>query len=84
MEEVERAGLRSAVLSLPPTPIFDFDQLRLAGSVASLAEADVAGQGFEDSAVGPGSRSSPGNTMQAVHPGRRVDLRVIYLGDAIN
>jgi len=25
-----------------------------------------------------------GKAMQAVHPGRRVDLRVIYLGDAIN
>jgi len=44
VEEVERAGLRSAEVSIPATPIFDFEELRLFGPVSSQVDADIAGR----------------------------------------
>ena len=46
VEEVERAGLRSAEVSIPAIPIFDFEALALAGDVG-VGTTDDAGRAFK-------------------------------------
>jgi ATP-dependent helicase/nuclease subunit B len=73
VEEVERAGLRSAEVTTPSTLIFDFEELRLAGDASGGATTDHAivtddaGRAFRDD-VGRAVSDDAGQAFRPAAP----------------